>query len=122
MSNGIAERPDRAVHDMLTQRHSDAYEEWTRQDAVVGAIRAELGSGGGDEADRGSGNTQLEEQEAVAAALRRHLDDLALAIERSEAGTYGICVTCGGPIGDDRLELFPAAVQCVKCKQQAERQ
>ena len=31
------------------------------------------------------------------------------ALERIDAGTYGTCMTCGKPIGDDRLEAIPYA-------------
>jgi DnaK suppressor protein len=117
----VVGRPDRAVHEMLTRRYSEAYEAWTRQEAVVEAMRADLDTEPGDEVDRGSGRAQLDEQIAVAAALRGRLDNLAVAVERSENGVYGHCVVCGDPIAADRLELFPAADHCVACKQRAER-
>lgn len=41
-------------------------------------------------------------------------------IERAQAkvaeGTYGRCDTCGGPIGDARLEALPWASECVSCR------
>jgi RNA polymerase-binding transcription factor DksA len=36
------------------------------------------------------------------------------ALERVEAGTFGRCVTCGRPIGRERLELVPEASECAK--------
>jgi DnaK suppressor protein len=30
-----------------------------------------------------------------------------------DAGTYGMCESCGEPIGDDRLEAMPAARFCM---------
>ncbi len=43
------------------------------------------------------------------------------ALERIDAGTYGTCMTCGKPIGDDRLEAIPYATQCIDCRRREER-
>ena len=40
---------------------------------------------------------------------------------RIDAGTYGVCGSCGQPIGKARLMAFPRAVLCVRCKQREER-
>ena len=37
------------------------------------------------------------------------------ALERIEAGTYGLCDECGGPIGEGRLGAIPEATRCVDC-------
>ena len=52
-------------------------------------------------------------------ALRR-LDDIEIALERIEAGTYGTCMECGGPIGEERLEVFPSALNCIECQAKRE--
>lgn len=55
--------------------------------------------------------------------MERHMRDLQgleAARGRLKAGTYGICVECGDPIGFERLKLAPAAVRCASC--QAERE
>lgn len=38
------------------------------------------------------------------------------ALDRLDSGTYGICESCGGPIGEARLEAMPDATLCVACK------
>ena len=43
------------------------------------------------------------------------------ALARIEAGTYGVCESCGEPIGKARLQAFPRATLCVACKQREER-
>ncbi len=43
------------------------------------------------------------------------------ALERMAAGTYGKCENCGKPIPMVRLEALPFAVQCLRCRQEAER-
>ena len=37
------------------------------------------------------------------------------ALLRIEAGSYGICESCGGPIAEARLEAMPMARLCMTC-------
>jgi RNA polymerase-binding transcription factor DksA len=98
----------RECHAFLSQLYDEAYEEWTRQDAVVKAMHAS-----GSEAPEHT----ADEQDALATALRRQLDDLAIAVERSQLGTYGVCETCGETIPAERLRRYPAARHCLDCKE-----
>ena len=43
------------------------------------------------------------------------------AIERLDAGTYGLCTTCSGAIPSERLEAYPWASLCIDCKRASER-
>jgi RNA polymerase-binding transcription factor DksA len=43
------------------------------------------------------------------------------ALERLEDRTYGVCESCGNPIGKRRLMVFPRATLCMTCKQREER-
>jgi DnaK suppressor protein len=43
------------------------------------------------------------------------LDEVERALARLDDGTYGSCVTCGGPIGDDRLAEDPTRHACGEC-------
>lgn len=52
---------------------------------------------------------------ALVEQARRHLAEIAAARRRLEAGTYGVCKSCGGPIGERRLEARPTAVTCMGC-------
>ncbi|HET7771349.1 MAG TPA: TraR/DksA family transcriptional regulator, partial [Chloroflexota bacterium] len=36
--------------------------------------------------------------------------------QRSEAGTYGECESCGNPIPKARLDALPEATLCIECK------
>jgi len=38
------------------------------------------------------------------------------ALARMEAGTYGLCKTCGKSIHPDRLAIIPSADQCAECR------
>jgi RNA polymerase-binding transcription factor DksA len=40
---------------------------------------------------------------------------LVEAIDRLEKGVYGICLECGGPIGDERLLESPTVTLCPTC-------
>lgn len=42
------------------------------------------------------------------------------ALDRMNAGKYGICVICGDPISRARLVLVPAALACVPCDKKRE--
>ena len=42
------------------------------------------------------------------------------ALERIEAGTFGICEVCGEEIGEKRLEARPVTTVCIACKQEQE--
>jgi RNA polymerase-binding transcription factor DksA len=43
------------------------------------------------------------------------LTDVDDALAKLDNGTYGRCESCGGPIGDARLEAMPAARLCISC-------
>ena len=76
---------------------------------------------GDDPADAGAKAFERE-QELV---LTHNAQDLLLqterALERIDAGTYGVCESCGKAIGKARLLAFPRATLCVECKQREER-
>ena len=43
------------------------------------------------------------------------------ALFRIQEGTYGECVSCGGEIGQKRLEVRPTAELCIECKEAEEK-
>ncbi|MBO0841845.1 MAG: TraR/DksA C4-type zinc finger protein [Nocardioides sp.] len=64
------------------------------------------------------GATIAFEREQVATFVRRareHLAEVDAALERLEAGTYGVCERCGRRIDPERLAVRPAARTCVDC-------
>jgi RNA polymerase-binding transcription factor DksA len=52
---------------------------------------------------------------SLAAEARAHLAQLARAVDAIEHGRYGRCITCGRPIGAERLAALPGAGACVTC-------
>ena len=53
--------------------------------------------------------------QAELVAAESSLDQLDAALARVAAGTYGVCVECGHPITQDRLDARPAADTCIDC-------
>tara|TARA_Y100000994_G_C15504825_1_gene365095 strand:+ start:326 stop:655 length:330 start_codon:yes stop_codon:yes gene_type:complete len=55
----------------------------------------------------------------MALELRRRqeqqLQRIANALKRMDQGRYGLCGKCKKPIAEERLELAPDVVMCVKC-------
>lgn len=52
---------------------------------------------------------------ALLDAARTDAAQAADAITRYDAGTYGVCVSCGKPIAAGRLEARPFADRCIAC-------
>jgi DnaK suppressor protein len=68
--------------------------------------------------------SQVFEQQRDLALLdrtRRSLDEIEAAIARLDAGTYGVCTGCGGPIAPERLEARPWAALCIDCQRASAR-
>jgi DnaK suppressor protein len=66
-------------------------------------------------ADSGQVTAERGEVEALAGTLRETLTDIDAALAKFDQGTYGVCESCGGPIGEARLEAMPAARLCIAC-------
>jgi RNA polymerase-binding protein DksA len=49
------------------------------------------------------------------------LAEIDTALARIYEGTYGVCVRCGKPIGQERLEALPWATLCIDDKRKEER-
>lgn len=50
----------------------------------------------------------------------QQLKQVEAALRRLVEGDYGDCLTCGEPIAKQRLEVDPAATQCIRCASAAE--
>lgn len=90
-------------------------------EALDGLMRDSGDGAGDDDADTGTKNITREHEMSLAANAREMLYQTERAIERLDAGTYGLCENCGDPIGKARMQAFPRATLCVECKQQQER-
>jgi DnaK suppressor protein len=80
-----------------------------------------VGDAGDDQADAGAKTFEREHELAMTQNARDLLARSEQALARIDAGTYGVCESCGQPIGKARLQAFPRATLCVSCKQREER-
>ena len=76
---------------------------------------------GDDEAEAGAKAFEREHDLAASQNAQDLLDQGERALHRIDGGTYGVCESCGKPIGKARLLAFPRATLCVQCKQREER-
>ena len=85
-------------------------------------LMRDAGDGAGnDQADVGSTTFERDHEMSLANNARDMLAQTERALLRIEAGTYGVCESCGEPIGKMRLMAFPRATLCLSCKQREER-
>ncbi len=61
----------------------------------------------------------LEINASLAAGARAALHDVLDALRRMEAGCYGTCSHCLGPIELERLEILPQVALCMRCQRAA---
>ncbi|KGN40239.1 TraR/DksA family transcriptional regulator [Knoellia aerolata] len=76
---------------------------------------------GDDQADAGAKTWEREQEIALADNAREMLRQNEHALERLDDGTYGVCESCGQPIGKLRLQAAPRATLCMPCKMKQER-
>ncbi|GAA1920013.1 hypothetical protein GCM10009716_30840 [Streptomyces sodiiphilus] len=91
------------------------------EEALSGLMRDSGDGAGDDQADTGTKNVTREHELALASNAREMLYQTERALQRLEAGSYGLCEHCGEPIGKARMQAFPRAGLCVDCKQRQER-
>lgn len=82
--------------------------------------RSEATDAGSHQADQGT--EAFEDTLAVSlnTEARERVDEIGQALERMDAGAYGICEDCGGPIDPDRLDSRPWASRCMDCQRKFE--
>jgi len=74
------------------------------------------GSPFGKREEEASEAFELEKRLALEKKLRNILAEIDYALGKYEAGTYGLCDSCGQEIEQDRLEALPQANLCLRCK------
>ena len=72
-------------------------------------------------ADQGTDTMEREKNLFYAQRDGRLLYHIDQALERIEAGTFGLCHMCKGPIGRERLKAVPHARLCIACKSKEEK-
>jgi DnaK suppressor protein len=125
----VADGEDPWTPEELAEVRADLVGEVARMERAILVAEAELedllrdgGDGAGrDPADVGSSNFERDQEMSLAQNAREMLEQSQLALRLFDDGHFGTCETCGTPIGKGRLQVFPRATMCVKCKQREER-
>ena len=71
-------------------------------------------------ADVATETFEREKDTALLTTLIARQGEIDAALDRVDRGTYGKCESCGGDIGDERLEAFPMARFCIEHQAQQE--
>jgi DnaK suppressor protein len=64
---------------------------------------------------------EMQKEQSLLVNEQALLTEVLLALKRIDEGKYGLCVDCGNPIPEKRLEAIPWAVRDVKCEQVLEQ-
>jgi RNA polymerase-binding transcription factor len=80
-----------------------------------------VGDAGDDSADAGAKTFEREHELALTQNARELLAQTQRVLSKIDDGSYGVCESCGQPVGKARLQAFPRATLCVACKQREER-
>jgi len=91
------------------------------ESAIAERLGDAVGDAGDDQADTGAKTFQREHELALTQNARELLELSERALARMDDGSFGVCDSCGQPIGKARLQAFPRATLCVTCKQREER-
>lgn len=125
----VAEGEDPWTEEEIEEVREELLADIARMEKAIEVAEAGLadlfedgGDGAGrDPADVGSSNFERDQEMSLAHNAREMLDQAHQAYRLFESGNYGVCESCGQPIGKDRLQVFPRATMCVACKQREER-
>ena len=74
-----------------------------------------------DPADAGANLSETDRTEAVLHSAQQQRGNVLAALTRMKDGSYGLCVDCGKPVPDGRLEARPDASRCVACQAKHDR-
>jgi RNA polymerase-binding protein DksA len=92
------------------------------QEEDLAGLMRDAGDGAGhDQADMGATSFERDQELTLLNNEREKLAQIDRALARIADGTYGICESCGNPIGKGRSMAFPRATLCLTCKQREER-
>jgi DnaK suppressor protein len=75
------------------------------------------GSPFGKREEEATESMELEKRLALEKRLKNLLAEVDRAIQKMDAGTYGVCDICNLPIDPARMEALPQAIMCLNCRQ-----
>ncbi|WP_239459849.1 TraR/DksA family transcriptional regulator [Nocardioides daejeonensis] len=127
----LAVRPEESewtpeeLQEVLTELHEHADRlraELREHEEEITVLLRDSGDGAGhDQADVGASSFERDHELTVFNNARDMLAQIERALERIHDNTYGVCESCGNPIGKMRLMAFPRATLCMTCKQREEK-
>jgi len=97
------------------------YEISVAETDLAGLMRDAGDGAGDDQADAGTATFEREQEISLANNARELFEQSRRALARLVDGSYGVCESCGNPIGKNRLLAFPRATLCMTCKSKQER-
>jgi DnaK suppressor protein len=114
---------DKARTRLLDERERVLAEVSVLQDDLSHSIEESFDEDGNDShlADSATETVDREIEQSLGDNAEHLLASIDEALGRIDAGTYGSCVRCGKPIGDERLAALPYAAKCIECKRLEER-
>lgn len=115
MAQEISQQEITEIREQLHARRAELVERVRRLDGNVGHRDEPL------PADFEEQAIELENQDVLEALnddARTELRQIQRALERMDAGDYGICDQCGDAIAPGRMKAIPWATQCIDCASQ----
>ena len=64
---------------------------------------------------------EIQKEQSLLVNEQALLTEVLQALKRIDDGRYGLCIACGNPIPEQRLEAIPWAARDVKCEQALEQ-
>jgi DnaK suppressor protein len=96
----------------------------TIEDTSFAATQSELSGDVGlddESADAGTATFEREKDLSIEQNVLDLMQKIERALERMDAGTYGICARCGKPIEKARIRALPYVDLCIKDAQAESR-
>ena len=114
---------DSARDRLMAERHRVTSEMQALQDDLSHSLEDQTDEDGNDShlADSASETVDREIEQSLEDNAEHLLASIDQALTRLDEGTYGSCVRCGKPVGDERLAALPYAAKCIECKRLEER-
>jgi DnaK suppressor protein len=113
---------------MVTTRDSERYDRLKallteRREALLTDVRRRMRQErlehipvGVDTGEQSDADTHRDLTFALLEIRAQTLVQIDTALSRLEAGDYGVCIDCDGPIAHRRLEIVPFALRCQICE------
>ena len=120
--NSVHERRLRPILRALCERERQLRDLVADERSLLDADgEAQTNDPASDDADRADRGTRIALESGMIDHYLNEIADVAAARERIRSGTFGICVDCGEPIDDERLQALPSASRCMICQRRRER-